>query len=522
MLTTAAGPGDVIRVGGPSLPRDPKVAIVASASPVAGDSFTVRSADGAVVLRGRVTRVAGTAAPWRYAGGVDLSGITAPGSYVIQVGPVQSPPWVVAPTAARTFVTDGLHFLWGNVDGNEPSWLHGPAHLHDARIASGWHAGSHVDLTGGFMDAGDMLHFTQTTSYVAVVLQLAAGLDPADAPDLHAAADVGVRWLVKAHPFPGTYIGQVGDDRDHDRPWGRPELDDLSHRPGIGTRLAYPTDASDIAGKTAAALALAARRTSGARHHLLLRQAKSWYRVGRRWHSTGAPLPGESYPGSSYADDLALGAAELWRATGARRFRRQAGFWLRQAGPSPTGYVLDWDDVGSLAAAELCGALGGGRAPGAVGIRACAALRQASLVTVRSAARDAFGMGGAVTWGTTATDAGGGVVTLLAGNRPTAAAARDFLLGRNPWGASFMVGYGTASPLHPHHWATSWGTLPYGAVVGGPARLSLLLKQGFHPTPGPYSVAGRTYEDRTADYVTSEPAIDYTATAVLLAAALSR
>jgi hypothetical protein len=522
MLASLIGPGDVIRVGGPSLPGDPKVAIVGSASPVAGDTFTVRAADGTVVMRGRVTPVPGTAAPWPYAGAADFSRVHTPGRYVIQVGAVKSPAWVVAGSGARPLLSAAIHFLWGNADGREPSWLHGPAHLHDAQIASGPHAGRHVDLTGGFMDAGDMLHFTQTTSYVTLVLQQAARLDPADAPSLRTTADVGVRWLLKAHPFRDTYIGQVGDDRDHNRPWGRPELDDASHRPGIGTRLAYPTDASDIAGKTAAALALAAARSTGATRGRLLRQAASWYRAGRTWQTTGAPLPGESYPGSGFADDLAVGAASLWRVTGKKRFLRQAAFWLRRAGPSPPGYVLDWDDVGSLAAAELCGSFGGRRAPGATGDRACAMLRRAGATAARSGARDAFGMTGAVTWGTTATDAGGGAIAMLAGNRRIAAGARDFLLGRNPWGTSFVVGYGNNPPLHPHHWSVSWGALPLGAVVGGPARMSLLLHQGFHPNPGPYSIDSRTYEDRTADYVTSEPAIDYTATTILLAAALTR
>ena len=110
-----------------------------------------------------------------------------------------------------------------------------------------------------------MLHFTQTTAFAAVLLQAAARLDPADAAALNGEADVGVRWLLKAHPFPDAFVAQVGDERDHERGFRDPAIDDASSKPGIGTRFAYtlPPEriGGDLGGKAAAALALAFQRT---------------------------------------------------------------------------------------------------------------------------------------------------------------------------------------------------------------------------------------------------------------------
>ena len=61
--------------------------------------------------------------------------------------------------------------------------------------------------------------------------------------------------------------------------------------------------------------------------------------------------------------------------------------------------------------------------------------------------------------------------------------------------------------------------LPAGAVVGGPAPRSEVRGEGFRPR-SPFDSRFATDEDRRVDYVTSEPAIDYTASSVLLIAAL--
>jgi endoglucanase len=362
------------------------------------------------------------------------------------------------------------------------------------------------------------------------VLEAAARIDRAQRTTLYTGAQVGIRWLRKAHPRPGLFIAQVGDQRDHDHGFRDPASDDDSGIPGIAYRKAYPGIPSggvggDIAGKAAAALALAYDRTHEAAD---LNQAKEWYAAGKAAAAPNPKLPGGFYRDPHWKDSMAGGAAALYRATGKRSYLNDALAFLHSSESEPDGTLGVVDSFASFAAADICGALG---APplGTASDRkfACGRLRQFGAIAVEQARGNAFGMPGFFTWGTTAQNGASGALANLAacatglpGGRGVAAGARDYMLGRNPFGASFVVRYGPASPLHPHHWASVFGqALPAGAVVGGPAPADQIRGQGFH-VDGPFDSGFASYEDRRADYVTSEPALDYAAASVLLLATL--
>ena len=59
-----------------------------------------------------------------------------------------------------------------------------------------------------------------------------------------------------------------------------------------------------------------------------------------------------------------------------------------------------------------------------------------------------------------------------------------------------------------------------GAVVGGPAPIDQIRGQGVHGPRAAFDSSFASYEDRRADYVTSEPALDYAASSILLLATL--
>ena len=63
--------------------------------------------------------------------------------------------------------------------------------------------------------------------------------------------------------------------------------------------------------------------------------------------------------------------------------------------------------------------------------------------------------------------------------------------------------------------------LPRGAVVGGPARAEQIRNEGFK-VKGRLQSGFASYEDERANYVTSEPAMDYAAASILMLAALDR
>jgi hypothetical protein len=197
----------------------------------------------------------------------------------------------------------------------------------------------------------------------------------------------------------------------------------------------------------------------------------------------------------------------------------------------PNGF--GWLENGTFAAADICGALGA-PALGTAGERRgpCADLADAARDAAVNGHRDAFGLAGYMTWGTTAENASYGAAAALAANvgesrggRRVAARARDYLLGANPWGASFVAGSGPHAPRRLHHWASVFGDgLPDGAVVGGPAPRRDIFGEDLRRRSRPFarfSTAQASYEDRRVDYVTSEPAIDYNGASILLLAALA-
>ena len=495
---------------------------------------------GAVVLRGRLRRAPGKPAPFAHAYRADWSSVATPGSYRVRIGNASSRPWLVNDGGGRAAIAAILGFFDANRDGDEPSRTHGPAHLNDAIVhpAAFAHGGTAVDLSGGWMDAGDMLHFAQTTAFSASLLEAAALLDTADAAALRAEADVGIRWLLKAHPFPDAFVAQVGDERDHELGFRDPTADDGSTQAGIGTRFAYllPADriGGDLGGKTAAALAMAYQRSAAPGQ---LAAAREWYDAGAL---SAAPAPalkragyppyaGNFYVASQWQDSMATGALELWRATGEQRYLDDYSTYIASREARADGTIGVVDSFAQLGAADACGALG--RPPIPAGRRSIEAARcyvESGAIAVGQARSNAFGMPGFFSWGTTAQNGGSGALAALSTAAPggsrrgceVAAGARDYLLGRNPFGASFVVGYGPKAPKHPHHWASVFGAgLPAGAVVGGPAPIEQIEDQGFRAR-GPLQSSFAAYVDERRDYVTSEPALDYAAASILLLAAL--
>ncbi len=89
----------------------------------------------------------------------------------------------------------------------------------------------------------------------------------------------------------------------------------------------------------------------------------------------------------------------------------------------------------------------------------------------------------------------------------------NYILGRNSYNYSFLVGYGDKCPTHYHHRASNPGTgnpkddtaakyLVYGALIGGPD--------------------GSGYQDYQDSYTYTEPALDYNACFALACAGLYR
>ena len=377
-----APPAVVVRAPQVVAENAPKVAVVGSDTDLVGTGFTVVDGSDTPVLEGTLEAVPGDPAPWAHAAGADFSDVDA-GSYRVVVAGIESGPVHVREDPYSAVLTSLLGIFDANADGREKSSLHRPSHLHDARsrIRNGSAKGRVIDVAGGWMDAGDQLKFTVTIGYATTLLQLAARSQPSRARRLHAVANVGVRWLLKAHPSDRVFVAQVGDtDADHSRGFRDPTKDDSSKNPLLSRRpsevLTRSSRGADVAASAATALALAAQRASGHRKARLVRAAKEWFLKARRLRG---PWRNCCYSQDTVRDDLAGAAVELWRATGQPAYRKAALGWLTDVtGNGRRGWrvAMDGYEMAGLPAAELCGVLGA-RAPenDRVRNRACRILR---------------------------------------------------------------------------------------------------------------------------------------------------
>jgi hypothetical protein len=416
---------------------------------------------------------------------------------------------------------------------------------HDDGIALGGpRDGQPLDASGGWHDAGDYLKFVETSSYVTAVMLFAADQFPAltrqrpgeaAPPALLANARVGLEWLLKMHPTPDEFYYQVGDARDHDR-WRLPNLDCPDCQPDWTPRSVRFGVGANLAGRTAAAFALAARlyaRFDPRFASRCMSAAKSVYRLGLTHPEIVTTDPRDFYPESTWKDDMAWGAACLYRATDDANYLRQALEFAHQAGPAEE--VTSVYDTHALAYATLYP-----YAPEQDRERLREYLRTDAELA-RQRAGNPFGLATPYIWGTAEAAAGAALNCLLyarcneVGNNceylEVARRNRDFILGCNPFSISYLIGAGTHYPLFPHHQIANLRQIELrGALVGGPTdpgvfqreHIVFTDKQGgmiSGPLPAddlPDEVA--VYHDAVQDYVTNEPAIDYTVKFLLLAA----
>ncbi|GAA1514478.1 glycoside hydrolase family 9 protein [Sphaerisporangium rubeum] len=551
--------------------------------------FTVVDRRGRTVLTGTIGRDLGA---WNtrypHVHDLDLTRLRTPGAYRVKAGAVISPEFEVASaglpagTARKVVGFFGLQRDGARADG-------GPSHLND-RTASvyAWprftgpdtdqikggltRIGGPVDVEGGWFDAGDYLKFTHILSYVDTLLW-AAERDGAHVRHLRAEAVHGLRYLDKmwdektrtlyiqigigAGDKAGTYYG------DHDV-WRLPQADDgatgrrhrfIRNRPVFRAAAPGKPISPNLAGRTAAAFALAAQREpSRERARELLDKAASVYAMARTTDvgRLVTSLPHAFYPESVWRDDMELGGAQL--ALAAQRLGDpRAGRWLARAArwaaeylDKETGDTFNLYDVSALAHADLLKAM---RRAGASGLAVSepdlvAGLRAQLEIGARRAAADPFRAGAEYddfdsvphAFGLAATSR---LYRSVTGDRSYDAfgtGQRNWALGANPWGVSFVAGAGENSIACPHHQiAGITGRPAVGAVVNGPNSAGLFgdgLGGRFDEmTPCPrdktdrykrFTGRGSRFVDDVRSWQTSEPADDFAAVALYALTLMSR
>lgn len=504
---------------------------------------------------------------------VDLTAVTAEGRYVIDVPSATPVSFEVARSAFTQHREAPLYYLAQQRCGYNPVY-DTVCHMTDGVIVAGPGEGTRVDASGGYHDASDYLRFLITTSYTSGILLMTYKEYPegwSDAvdlqgrkgsngiPDLMDEARWGLEWMLKLAPEPGVLFHQVADDRDHiyaKFPWrdttdygwgkanGRPVYPATGVPQGLGKHQNTSTGVANVAGRTAAVFALASHLWTKngwdpdfAR--ILRTRAIDLYELGVSKPGTSESVPNRApyrFHEITWHDDMEWGAAELFRLTKNSRYLSDAMQWARLA--ADTSWMgkdsarhyeyFPYVNLGHYSLFEFAPA----------SFRDSLRLFYARGLdrAARAGSSNAFGYGVPLIW--VSNNVNLGLITQAILYRrmggddrydDVAAASRDWLFGRNPWGQSFVVDVpsGGSTPKDIHHVMTrKYPIVARGAVVDGPVFGSIYASLlGLHLTEpdefAPYQSTWAVYHDDYGDYATNEPTIDASAALIFVLAAMS-
>lgn len=535
-------------------PTDAKVAIAFSTGDLPADFALVSATDGKVIYHGRAAPVADVEwGRFKHHAELDFSAIRAPGTYVLRFGDAKSLPLQIAAAPYDALPADLLDFMHEQRCGHNP-WLDVDCHTHDGRTAYGpLPAGTQIDVSGGWHDAGDLLKYLMTSEEATAQMLLACALVPKSRQNAEVLDESrwGLEWMLKMHPAPDQLYHQVGDDRDH-AGWRLPQNDPVDYGWGKGgPRVAYCADGrpqglqvyksasngvANLAGVYSAAMGLAyqiykddpQQKSFAAR---CLQAGKEVYELGRQkegvqqGNSYKAPY---RYAPTTWAGDMEWGAAELFRATGEARYLDEAKRYAKLAGDE--GWMgkeqtdhyqfFPFINLGHYRLYELADA--------DVQKFLAESYRKQIERCVAAGERNPYRIGVPFIWCSNNLDVA--LVTQCAlyermtGDRrfaPFAAKQRDWLLGRNPWGTTMFTGVGAVSPKDVHLMTVQLLHRPVrGGLVDGPVydRIFKSLKGVSIREPDPLAAfqGPAVYHDDVHDYSSNEPTLDGTASAILM------
>ena len=446
--------------------------------------------------------------------------------------------------------------------------------------------GGPVDVSGGWFDAGGGYEkFGFTASYADALLLMAARDFRGPFSDtLRAEAEFGLGWMRKLwDPAKRVMYVQVGIGNgnakingDYDF-WFLPQAEDrLGAKPGamdyyVEYRPVFEAAAPgkpvspELAGRYAADYALgaqlavrsghgdaASRRAERGSAVRLLALARSVYAMARTAHVTSivTTFPHDYYPGTEWKSAMLWGAAEIALAderlgvprSVLRRDLEAAARWARAylaQGHPAGGDTLNLYDNGALAEADLLRAMRGAHERPVIAPELLVADLAAQLrLGEASAHGDPFGLGTALGASDATPHAFGLYVTgalyrEYGGSAEYSSFARqqlNYVLGANPWGASFVVGAGSAFPhcmqseiANLAGSLSGRGDIQLGATVDGPSSPDNFVGLGTvsgmracgYGSYGPFNNGAAGYEDNVVSWPSVEPASDYSAISLL-------
>jgi hypothetical protein len=383
-----------------------------------------------------------------------------------------------------------------------------------------------VDLSGGFHDAGDFIKFGLTTGFTASTLawSMYEFPDSFRATGLEDEAFNLLRWaddyLMKSTFLDASgnvvaFAHQVGDQTDHTCGWMPPELRRIDFCPRKGYFATDEKPASDETASAAAALALTSLVIGGkdaAYADKALKYATALYKFAAKYPDKVGSDTGGLYTSEYAYDDLAWAAVWLYLATNTQSYlddilgpNAGGGGWLdgfpgfvttclnRTAASCWTESAThDWNSVRTgvfLKMAQLLRDLNHPMAKAMATIARGDSMKWPQGTVAMTPA----GFSVMYAYGSARYNSAGQFVALLYAKlfgaqdsdavnaiQPWAKKQMAYILGDNPLGTSYMMGYTNKYCSQPHHaagHASIWGEpnnpvanrhIIWGALVNGP------------------------------------------------------
>lgn len=505
---------------------------------------------------------------------IDFSKVNTPGTYYLKSkkSSTASSSFRIGADAYGHHQETLLDFMRQQRCGYNPT-LDMVCHAKDGRSFYGPVADStYFDLSGGWHDAGDQLKYLITGSYATAHMLMAYELYPDRFGDTHNAlgqpgsngipdildeAKWGLDWIHKLHPRDDILFHQIADDRDHrgfkipnkdnsDYGWGendyRAAYIATGEPQGLGKYQSKATGLANLAGRSAAAMAIAARiwkekLDDPAFSEKCRRAAISLYALGRekegyqQGNSYGAPY---RYNEETWADDMEWGAAELYRLTGEQTYLEQATTYALKSANADAWTVRDtaahyqlypFVNMGHYALHTV--------ADENLQKTLANYYREGIEYTLQRARSNPYHIGVPFIW------CSNNLLTSLIAQiilyekmtgdtqyEPFLTAQRDWLFGRNPWGTSMFTGVPSEGEypkdVHTSVYVMLGLDVP-GGLVDGPIYRSIhdqLLGLTLNDPDEFAHLQNRhvVYHDDVGDYSTNEPTMDGTAGAILMMA----
>lgn len=506
------------------LPEDYKSAVILSGKDLTGEKYYITNSKGENIFEGAITSSKGEYGNFNYVHTIIFSNIQKEGKYKIVINDRSSVPFEISNTLYNTLIPTLLDFYKVQRCGYTEPGMHDVCHIADATsiIENGQVVEKQHDVTGGWHDAGDYTKFLNTTAFTTYMLLFSFEFDPGKfgfdnnnngVPDILEEAKVGLDWLLRAQ-YNDKFIAQVQDEDDQNVGWRLPEDDPLAFdRPG------FVGIGKNLIGIYVAALSLGYRIWKDEIKYIeyadkLLAVAEKYYSIKDRVPDIDSSGTGR-YIDKAYEGKLGLGAVELYLSTNKPQLLEEAKQFALQAG---SDFWWSWGDVNALVQYKL-----------SMSDKSFSRFIEKNLQHFKEISDSTlFGRGADLSWGTNHAMMGIALQSILyekitrSGKyRNMGILQRDYILGRNPWGVSFIYEVGENYTRNFHHQVAYFngGKLP-GGFAAGPIKRSIFdeyaLEMETRDRFAKFQSESMLYIDDRMDYISNEPTISANATAVFV------